>query len=124
MPKSLAAVLIMAVSTYACAEWVQISKGEKVAHYIDPASVKRESNLSSVWVLTDLPKPDEDGIKSVPYLIEIDCGEARTRTIRYVAHAGNMAQARVIAQSRLNGGWKNIVPQSVGEKQMKIACAM
>ena len=114
---------MMIASTHVYAEWVEISKGEKATHYVDLESVKREGNLSSVWVLADLPKPDEDGIKSVRYLIEIDCGQARTRTISYVAYAGNMAQARVIARNRLDGGWKNIMPQSLGERQMKFTCA-
>tara|TARA_B100000963_G_C22618147_1_gene668480 strand:+ start:1807 stop:2232 length:426 start_codon:yes stop_codon:yes gene_type:complete len=69
-------------------EWVQISKSEKGAYYVDPGSVLLiDEEVKSVWVLINL-KQTEDKVKSRQLKLEMDCLSEEIRIKSLYSYSG------------------------------------
>ena len=68
----LAALLLLATIP-AWAEWVRLGETDTAIHYLDPATIRKDSNLRRVWELQDLKVRLPDGELSRRTLFEYDC---------------------------------------------------
>ena len=90
-PRTALALLLLAASAPAWADWVKVLEGAERTYYLDPASVQRNATLSRVWTLMDLKKQSSSGALSSKALQEFDCEERRDRILSISEHSWPMA---------------------------------
>jgi hypothetical protein len=109
----------------AWAEWVMFTKAknEEVTHYFDPATIRKDGNMRRVWQLNDLSKRDKAGEMSRRMRFEYDCKQERYRVLGFSIHSEHMASGTVLLYAGEDNNWREIAPETVAEKLLKIACA-
>ena len=126
MRKAILAVLLALVSSNAMAEWVEVAGNEATAAYADPATIRREVDMVTMWHLLDYAKVrGTDGIKpyrSIKIQDEYDCAQARTRTLSISVHSGNMGEGAVLGTSSETGKWRPVPPDTLAETLREFAC--
>ena len=115
--------LLGAGAVPATADWTKVSDEGSFAQYVDYDTIRKDGNLRKVWALHDNKKRDEDGEMSTRFRMELDCKEERTRTLSISSHSQNMAGGALLRKlTQENPKWKDVVPNSVGDTILKIAC--
>jgi hypothetical protein len=122
------ALLMMALSAPAWAEWVKIAESNLRALYYNPAAISQQGDLRRVWTLQDNKQRDQDGVLSRHYLSEFDCKAGRQRLLSVSTHAERMARGETIKLRRYaleepEGKWFNVAPNSFSAHLMKLVCA-
>jgi hypothetical protein len=122
------ALLMMALSAPAWAEWVKIAESNLRALYYNPAAISQQGDLRRVWTLQDNKQRDQDGVLSRHYLSEFDCKAGRQRLLSVSTHAERMARGKTITLRRYaleepEGKWFNVAPNSFSAHLMKLVCA-
>ena len=109
------------------AEWVKLSDGDETgkAVYVNPSTIRRNSNLVKMWQFNDYKTVQTVG--GVRFLAakeqwEFDCAEARSRVVALKEFSGNMGSGTVVYTNSEVGKWLPVVPGSLGETVWKIAC--
>ena len=90
----------------AWAAWVEVGgKIDEVIFYIDPATIRKDSNLRRVWAIEDLKQRHKDGEMSRRALYEYDCKEERVRILSGTEHSDPMPaeMCSPAAASQLDG---------------------
>jgi hypothetical protein len=121
--KSFLLTCLMLVTCPAWAEWVVIATTERATFYFDPATIRKDGNMRTVWLLIDHNERDRIGSMSTRLRREIDCKKERERIISRSAHSGPMLTGELIISSSNIGEWDDIPPQTVVAKQLKTFCA-
>ena len=112
----------------AFAEWVQVSgrdeEGKTV--YVDPATIRRNSNLVKMWQLQDYKTVQTVG--GIRFLTakeewEFDCAEERSRVLALKEFSGNMGSGTVVYTNSQVGNWLPVMPGSTGKTVWKVACS-
>ncbi len=132
MLKAILIILLAVVSNSSAAGWLEvgkseISKGDLVTSYIDPASIRRVDNMVRIMILTDLSAVHTSNGKSYlsgKVLYEFDCTEGgqRMRTLSYSSFTGNMGEGQEESVVSTPGKWESVVPGSTGDNYSKFAC--
>jgi hypothetical protein len=102
-------VILMLLTSPACAEWVKVGTSNTAAHYVDPASVRKDGDFRQVWLLQDMVEADLDGVRSVRALQEINCADGRYRYLSVTAYSGPMASGHVVVEHGMRDGW-SVIP--------------
>jgi hypothetical protein len=111
----------------AYAEWVQVrgdDEAEKTV-YVDPATIRRNSNLVKMWQLQDYKTVQTVG--GIRFLTakeewEFDCAEERSRVLALKEFSGNMGSGTVVYTNSQVGNWLPVMPGSTGKTVWKVAC--
>jgi len=122
------ALLMMALTAPAWAEWVKIAESNLRVLYYNPAATTQQGELHRVWTLQDNKQRDTDGVLSRQYLTEFDCKGARQRLLSVSTHAERMARGETIKLRRYSlgepdGKWFNVAPDTFSAHLLKLVCA-
>ncbi len=118
------ALVMVAVSGGAWAQWVEVSANERgTVFYVDPTTIKQNGNLRRYWMLTNLAKADKDGDLSYRALAEVDCKEERTRRLQEDYFRAPMASGQGSGGLSSPTEWRYVAPGTSGESLMKFVCS-
>lgn len=124
MKKIIIGCLLAASGASALAEWTRLGEGMNASnYYIDVQGIRKDGNLSKVWLIQNLKQRDTSGEMSVLTLKEYDCNEERHRTLAISTHSEVMATGVTLLNGNPKGDWQYIPPKSVAEFILKIVCA-
>ena len=114
--------LLMFATSSAWADWVQYAESARSVYYLDPATIRQNGNLRTVWELSDLKERDPDGELSRRALMEYDCDGERLRTLSLSTHSGPMATGKVLVTAS-DSTWDYVAPGTIGDAALRLVCA-
>ena len=121
--KTLLLSALLLVTSSAWAEWLKFSETGANTFYINPDTIRMNGNLIKVWLISDYKKRSETGGLSNRIRFEIDCSGERIRTLALSEHPEHMAGGELIFTGKEENDWRDIAPDTVNEKILKIVCA-
>ena len=123
--------LLVLSSGSASAEWLALesqyqSPGLQTV-YIDPATIRREGGLVTLWQLTDYTLM-QGGRKSTRFLSttthkQFDCANKRLRLLAFTTFYGHMGTGRPANGYVDSGTWLPLEPESVNYALWELACS-
>src|SRR3954471_13309985 len=92
MRHAAAVILLAAISSAATADvWVEIGVNDKFTSYADPATIKKQGVMATMWAMYDYKAPQtaDAGKKylSTKLHYEFDCKDERVRTLSAITFA-------------------------------------
>ena len=128
MKRLLLVTLLMLSNGPAYAEWVKVSDGDEAGKtvYVDPASIRLNSNLVKMWQFYDYKTVQTvEGVRflSAKEQWEFDCAEERSRVLALKEFSGNMGSGTVVYTNSEVGKWIPVMPGSIGQSVWKVACS-
>jgi hypothetical protein len=126
MRKSILAMLLVAASGSAGAEWTQVGTSDASTVYADPATISKSGNIANMWHLLDFKT-----VQSRPYGLlywsqktqqEYDCTQARERTLELHNYSENMAKGDETYTDAEPGDWKPVLPGASSAARLELAC--
>jgi hypothetical protein len=122
--KATLVLVLAALSSGACAQWVRVSQGESgVAIYVEPSTIRKNGDLRRYWELHDLAKADKIGNLSYRAVIEADCKEERRRGLQEDKFRGPMASGEISGSIGSPGEWGYVAPGSTGWTVLLFVCS-
>lgn len=125
--------LLAGLSTAALAEWTKIDTAVagSVERYLDKATIRKVGNITRVWVLDDylnVKWPPSVGRREVPKSgkeqVEFNCDVERARITSAVYYNAAMGAGQIMGSEDIPSRWTPVVPESLTETTMKLACAL
>lgn len=123
----IALTLLVLSSGPAYAEWVKVSDSDEAGKtvYVDPTTIRRNSNLVKMWQSYDFKTVQTLG--SIRFLTakeqwEFDCAEERSRVVARKEFSGNMGSGPMVSTNSQVGKWVPVIPGSIGQTVWKAAC--
>jgi hypothetical protein len=120
-------ILLLLSSGPVFAAWVKVSDGDEAGKtvYVDPTTIRRNSNLVKLWQLYDYRTVQTVG--GIRFLTaeeqwEFDCAEERGRVLGLKEFSGNMASGTMVYTNSQVSKWVPAGPGSMGHIVWKIAC--
>jgi hypothetical protein len=128
MKRLLLVTLLMLSNGPAYAEWVKVGDGDEAGKtvYVDPASIRLNSNLVKMWQFYDYKTVQTVGgvrFLSAKEQWEFDCAEERSRVLALKEFSGNMGSGTVVYTNSEVGKWISVMPGSIGQSVWKFACS-
>ncbi len=120
---ALSLVAALLAGTLARAEWVLFAETSRSVVYLDQATLRKEGNLRSVSVLTDLKSQGPSGQRSMRTLYEYDCEKKQSRGLSISSHSGPMATGEIIARYDAPDVWSDVLPGTASESILRFVCA-
>jgi hypothetical protein len=119
--------LLVLNSSVVYAEWVKVSDRDEAGKtvYVDPATIRRVSNLVKIWQFFDYKTVQTVGgtrFLSNKEEWEFDCVEGRSRSLGLKEYSGNMGSGTVVYTNSQVGKWLPVVPGSIGHIVWNVAC--
>jgi hypothetical protein len=127
MRKFILAMLLVATSGSAGAEWTQVGASDASIVYADLATISKSGNIAKMWHLLTF-----NTVQSRPYGLpywsqkmrqEYDCAGARERTLEFLHYSENMGQGDVTHSDAEPGDWKPVLPGTPGAVRLELACS-
>ena len=127
MKRLLIFTLLLLSSAPAYAEWVKVGDGDEAGKtvYVDPATIRRNSNLVKMWQLYDYKTVQTVGgirFLSAKEQWEFDCAEERSRVLALKEFSGNMGSGTMVDTNSQVGKWIPVTPGSTGRTVWTVAC--
>lgn len=127
MKRLLIFTLLLLSSAPAYAEWVKVGDGDEAGKtvYVDPATIRRNSNLVKMWQLYDYKTVQTVGgirFLSAKEQWEFDCAEERSRVLALKEFSGNMGSGTMVDTNSQVGNWIPVTPGSTGRTVWTVAC--
>jgi hypothetical protein len=116
-------ILLALIAAPAWAEWVQVGETDGVIFLIDPATIRRDDDLSQVLELQDLRQTGKQGEMSRRILMEYKCNEERHRLLSLTMHSEPMAEGKVLVSVSRASDWYNIVSGTSAAATLRQVCA-
>ena len=120
--------LLLLSSGSAYAEWVKVSDSDEAGKtvYVDPSTIRRNSNLVKMWQFSDYKTVQTVG--GIRFLTaeeqwEFDCAEERSRVLTLKEFSGNMRSGTVVYSNTEVGKWQPVAPGTLGHKLWTVACS-
>ncbi len=113
---------LMLFTPLAGAEWTYVDGGEGYDRYIERETILRDGNLVRVWEVDDTDRPDQFGVQSLRSRTEYDCEARKYRIVYLSAHSDHMTNGSVIYSGQIDGEWKPVQEDTLGELSMDMAC--
>ena len=127
MKRLIVMTLLVLSSSPAYAEWVKVSDSDEAGKtvYVDPATIRRNSNLVTMWQFYDYKTVQTVG--GIRFLTakeqwEFDCAEERRRVLALTEFSGNMGSGTVVYTNSEVGKWQPVAQSSIGQLLWKFAC--
>jgi len=110
------------------AAWELVSGDDsaKLTVYVDRDTIRRNGNLAMMWQMYDYKTVQTvagDSLLSIQRYNEYDCTGARTRVLTYTWFSSNMGRGRVVYKTAEEQPWASIVPRSIDQTLLKVACS-
>ena len=128
MKRLIVMTLLVLSSSPAYAEWVKVSDGDEAEKtvYVDPATIRRNSNLVKMRQFYDYKTVQTVG--GIRFLTaeeqwEFDCAEERSRVLALKEFSGNMRSGTVVYSNTEVGKWQPVAPGTLGHKLWTVACS-
>jgi len=128
MTRLLLIILLFLSSAPAYAEWIKVSDGDEAEKivYVDPATIRRNSNLVKMRQFYDYKTVQTVG--GIRFLTaeeqwEFDCAEERSRVLALKEFSGNMRSGTVVYSNTEVGKWQPVAPGTLGHKLWTVACS-
>ncbi|MEK6670443.1 MAG: surface-adhesin E family protein [Nitrospirota bacterium] len=123
----IALTLLVLSSGPAYAEWVKVSDSDETgkAVYVDPATIRRNSNLVKMWQFYDYQTVQTVGgnrFLTAKEQWEFDCAEGRSRVVARKEFSGNMGSGTMVFTNSEVGKWIPVIPGSMGQTVWEVAC--
>jgi hypothetical protein len=123
----IALTLLVLSSGPAYAEWIKVSEGDEPGKtvYVDPATIRRNSNLVKMWQFYDYKTVQTLGgnrFLTAKEQWEFDCAEKRSRVVARKEFSGNMGSGTMVFTNSEVGKWIPVMPDSIGEIVWNVAC--
>ena len=120
-------ILLFLNSGAAYAEWVKVSDSDEAGKtvYVDPATIRRNSNLVKMWQFYDYKTVQTVGgnrFLTVEEQWEFDCVEERSRVVARKEFSGNMGSGTMVFTNSQVGKWIPVMPGSTGQPVWEVAC--
>jgi hypothetical protein len=120
--------LLALSSEPAYAEWMKIGDGDEAGRtvYVDPATIRRNSNLVKMWQFYDYKTVQTVGgvrFLSAKEQWEFDCAEERGRVLALKEFSGNMGSGTMVDTNSQVGKWIPVMPGSIGHTVWTVACS-
>ena len=119
--------LLVLNSGAADAAWVKVSDHDEAGKtvYVDPATIRHNSNLVRMWQFYDYTTVQTVG--GIRFLSnkeewEFDCVEERSRSLGLKEFSGNMGSGTVVYTNSQVGKWLPVVPGRIEHTVWKFAC--
>ena len=119
--------LLVLSSSPAYAEWGKVGNSDEAGKtvYVDPATIRRNSNLVTMWQFYDYETVQTVG--GIRFLTakeqwEFDCAEERSRVLALKEFSGNMGKGIVVLDGSVERKLEPATPESAGLTMWKIAC--
>lgn len=111
--RNIIAVALMTLAFAVEADWEKLTSDEKMAIYIDRASIRDKANERRVWLLADYKKPPKIG--SIPFmsarmLEEFECSEERFRTLSLTGFSAAMGNGKAVYRDDHPTHWHYAAP--------------
>jgi hypothetical protein len=111
----------------AYAEWAKVSESDEAGTtvYVDPATIRRNSNLVKMWQVYDYKTVQTVGgnrFLTAKEQMEFDCAEERSRVVARKEFSGNMGSGTMVSTNSQVGNWVPIMPGSIGHTVWEVAC--
>lgn len=112
----------------AYAEWVKVRDGDEAGKtvYVDPVSIRRNSNLVKMWQFYDYKTVQTVGgirFLSAKEQWEFDCAEERGRVLALKEFSGNMGSGTMVVTNSQVGKWIPVMPGSINHTVWKVVCS-
>ena len=108
----------------AWAEWIRVSQTNTETFYIDPATIRKEGNLRTVWSISDLKQRKPDGSMSSRTRMKFDCKNERVSLMSLSKHSEAMAAGNVLIRHQYDSDdWSDVPPEAAADDILKIVCA-
>jgi hypothetical protein len=120
-------ILLVLSSSPAYAEWVKVSDSDETGKtvYVDPATIRRNSNLVKMWQFYDYQTVQTVGgnrFLTAKEQWEFDCAEERSRVVARKEFSGNMGSGTMVSTNSQVGKWVPVMPGSIGQTVWEAAC--
>jgi len=127
MKRLIVMTLLVLSSSPAYAEWIKVSDSDEAGMtvYVDPTTIRRNSNLVKMWQFYDYKTVQTVagiGFLTVKEQWEFDCAEERRRVLALTEFSGNMGSGTVVYTNSEVGKWQPVAPSSIGQLLWKFAC--
>jgi hypothetical protein len=119
------AILLLLLSSPALAAWKSVGEDAAGTSYADPATIVRKGNTATMWSLInyrDFQRMVEVGYFSQKTHTEYDCAAKQLRGLSLALHADRMGEGKVIYEDTSEHDWEPVVPDTLGETLLKVAC--
>ena len=118
---------LVVTSGPAYAEWVKVSDTDETGKtvYVDPATIRRNSNLVKMWQFYDYKTVQTVGgnrFLTAKEQWEFDCAEGRSRVVARKEFSGNMGSGTMVFTNSEVGKWTPVIPGSIGQAVWDVAC--
>jgi hypothetical protein len=118
---------LVVTSGPAYAEWVKVSDTDETGKtvYVDPATIRRNSNLVKMWQFYDYKTVQTVGgnrFLTAKEQWEFDCAEGRSRVVARKEFSGNMGSGTMVFTNSQVGKWLPVMPDSIGQTVWNVAC--
>ena len=118
---------LVVTSGPAYAEWIKVSDTDETGKtvYVDPATIRRNSNLVKMWQFYDYKTVQTVGgnrFLTAKEQWEFDCAEGRSRVVARKEFSGNMGSGTMVFTNSQVGKWLPIMPDSIGQTVWNVAC--
>jgi hypothetical protein len=121
--------LVLAMSgTCAMADWVKVTESMqgKIAHYVDPSTIRKTGEKVQVTTLTDYQEAQvlsgTQQFLSVKMLDEFNCSDQTGRHLNLTALAGNMGAGKVVAAEIRPAGVRKIASDTADDDMFQFVC--
>ena len=115
--------LMTMLTCSAWAEWVRAAESNKTTLYIDPATIRKDGNIRTVWILRDLKQREPSGSLSFVEQFEFDCKNERSSVMSMRSYSMPMAGGELLKDYQFRGSdWSDIPPRAVSYDILKIVC--
>src|ERR1700704_2766723 len=123
----IALTLLVLSSGPAYAEWVKVSDSDETGKtvYVDPATIRRNSNLVNMWQFYDYKTVQTVGgnrFLTAKEQWEFDCAEKRGRVVARKEFSGNMGSGTMVFTNSEVGKWIPAIPDSIGQTVWEVVC--
>jgi hypothetical protein len=123
----IALTFLVVTSGPAYAEWVKVSDTDETGKtvYVDPATIRRNSNLVKMWQFYDYKTVQTVGgnrFLTAKEQWEFDCAEGRSRVVARKEFSGNMGSGTMVFTNSQVGKWTPVIPGSIGQAVWEVAC--
>lgn len=119
--------LCLALSLLACAApasagWTYVDGGAGYDRYLDDDSIDRDGARVQVWELDNNEVADASGVMSLRSRTEYDCEARRYRIVHLSGHSQQMSGGEVLFSQSVDGQWRPVAPETLGEASLRMAC--
>lgn len=110
------------------AEWVAVGDNDDpgMTVYMDPATIRREGNLVTVWELLDYKNAQtQKGIShlSIKVQFKYDCVKERHRLLAFSQYSDNMGRGQVVLSNSDEVTSAQVAPDTLNHSLWIVACS-